>query len=287
MTIVDARTRIQLQNILFATDFSAAAQAAIPYAAGLAKHFGAALCVVHVRPVATGPLMAPGTEHGAARAARIDAERQTKRILASFPETRPEVLIEEGDVWSRIEDVIASRDIDLVVTGTRGRAGVAKLFLGSVAEKIFRTAGCPVLTVGPHSRASGNLPGEMRTILLAADLNPQSTAASYAVSLAQEYQARLILLCVIGFGELTDLPRSAELLRYLVPVDAELWCSPEYIVERGDVAGTILSIAAERQADLIVMGARRPDSPGASAHLPSTAQKVVSQAGCPVLTVRT
>jgi nucleotide-binding universal stress UspA family protein len=287
MKMIDARTRIQLQNILLTTDFSAAAQAAIPYAAGLAKHFGATLCVVHVRPPAIGALMAPGAEHGAAQAARIDRERQTRQILASFPETRPEVVIEEGDVCSRIEDLIASRDIDLVVTGTRGRAGAAKFFLGSVAEKIFRTAGCPVLTVGPHSRASGNLPGEMGTILLAADLNPQSTAASYAVSLAQEYQARLIVLRVIGLGEPGELPRSTELLRYLVPADAELWCSPQYIVEPGDVAGTILSVAAERQADLVVMGARRPELPRASTHLPSTAQKVVSQAGCPVLTVRT
>ena len=286
MKTIDAYTRIQLRNILFATDFSAAAQAAIPYAAGLTRHFGATLYAIHVRPMAVGPLMAPDAEHGAAEAARIDAEQQRKHILDSFPEMRPDVLIEDGDVWARIEGAIASRDIDLVVTGTRGRSGVAMFLLGSVAEKILRKANCPVLTVGPHSRA-GTQPGEIKTILLAADLNPRSTAAPYAVSLAQEYQARLVLLRVTAFGEVADLPRSADLLRFLVPPDAELWCNPEYIVEPGEIADTILSVAAQREADLIVMGARHPSElPGASTHLPTTAQRVISQAQCPVLTVR-
>lgn len=287
MKTIDARARIQLRNILFTTDFSAAAHAAVPYAADLARHFGARLYVVNVRPMAIGPLMVPGGDHGAVEAARIDAEQRTKQILTEFPDSSPHVLIEEGDVWSNLEDTINSSDIDMIVTGTRGRSGIAKLLLGSVAEEILRKAACPVLTVGPHVHGTAAPEADIHTVLLAADFNPQSRAASYAVSLAQEYQARLVLLHVTPPGEVADSSRSAEMLRYFVPLDAELWCKPEYIVEPGDVAGTILRVAGQRQADLIVMGARKSSGfPGASTHLSTTAHRVVVQAPCPVLTVQ-
>jgi nucleotide-binding universal stress UspA family protein len=174
----------------------------------LAKRFGAKLYAVHVRPISIGPLMVPGGEPGAAEAARVDAEQRTKQIVASFAETRPEVLLLEGDVWSNIEDTLASRDIDLLVTGTRGRSGVAKLFLGSVAEELFRKATCAVLTVGPHSHAHPNVTGEIKKILFATNLSPRSAAAPYAIPLAQEFQARLILLHVTDPEEVPDVPRS-------------------------------------------------------------------------------
>lgn len=287
MKTIDSRTRIQLTNILFATDFSPAADAAIPYAAGLAKRFGAKLYAINVRPIPMGPLMVPGGDGGAAEAAKIDAEHKTEQILAMFRELKPEVLIAEGAVWPNIAGTIDEHDIDLIVLGTRGRSGVAKLLLGSVAEEIFRRARCPVLTVGPHSQAKSD-PAEIRKILFATDLTPQSLAAPYAISLAQEYQAHLTLLYVSEPGDVVHLSHCAELLHNLVPEEAGLWCEPEFIVEPGDAAETILNVAARQQADLIVMGARSTGgSSGVQAHLPATvAHKIVCGAACPVLTVR-
>jgi nucleotide-binding universal stress UspA family protein len=287
MKTAESRTRIQLSNILFATDFSTAADAAIPYASAIAKRFGAKLHVVHVRPISIGPLMVPGGNHGAAEAAKVDAENKTETILAAFREIRPETLIAEGAVWPNIADVIDECEIDLIVLGTRGRSGVAKLLLGSVAEEIFRRARCPVLTVGPHLQPKPD-PAEIKNILFATDLTPQSLAAPYAISLAQEYQAHLTLLYVSQPGDVMHLSHSAELLRNLVPEEAELWCEPECIVEPGDVAETILYAAARQQADLIVMGAHPTiGSPGVPAHLSvTTAHKIVCHAQCPVLTVR-
>lgn len=57
-------------------------------------------------------------------------------------------MLERGDFWSVISGLIRERKIDLVVTGTRGRQVLSKLVLGSNAEKIFRRANCPVLTIG-------------------------------------------------------------------------------------------------------------------------------------------
>ena len=61
---------------------------------------------------------------------------------------RHELLVKSGDVWTVLSRLIADYGIDLVVVGTRGRTGVAKFLLGSVAERIFRQASLS----GPHDR---------------------------------------------------------------------------------------------------------------------------------------
>jgi nucleotide-binding universal stress UspA family protein len=150
--------------------------------------------------------------------------------------------------------------------------------------------------VGPLSDSSHGAGGQFREILYATDFSPESQgAAAYAVSLAQEFQSRLILLHMIPEPEADDLvsatdvtTSSEKLLRELVPPEAEAWCKPEYFVERGNAAEKILEIAKLRETDLIVLGVRREEGvPGAATHLPiATAHKVVSHATCPVLTVR-
>ena len=116
------------------------------------------------------------------------------------------------------------------------------------------------------------------------------------MSLAQEFQARLILLHVIPEPKAGDLVSASdvataarELLQKLVPEEALAWCKPEYFVEQGNPADRILELARLRESDLIVLGVKPEDGvPGAATHLPiSTAHKVVSHAPCPVLTVRT
>jgi nucleotide-binding universal stress UspA family protein len=74
----------------------------------------------------------------------------------------------------------------------------------------------------------------------------------------------------------------------LVEPEADLWCTPEYLVRIGTPAAGILEVAAEKQADLIVLGARSAEGHmGAATHASAaTAHTVVSHARCPVLTVR-
>jgi nucleotide-binding universal stress UspA family protein len=129
----------------------------------------------------------------------------------------------------------------------------------------------------------------MTSILCATDLRSQSSVVQNAISLAQDYEACLILLHVIEPPKITELPSTAELLRNLVPKEAELLSSPECLVERGRASEKIVDVAAQRQVDLIVMGARPLEGRfrGPTTHLPlTTAHKVVLQAPCPVLTVR-
>jgi nucleotide-binding universal stress UspA family protein len=296
MKTLEAGTRIQIKNILFMTDFSPAASAASPYAAALAKHYGAKLYAFHVRPPVINPMTPPETWKGLEEAARIIADQHRRELLGTFTGLETEVLINEGDLWSNVAAAIEGLSIDLIVMGTRGRSGIGKLLLGSTAEEIFRQAPCPVLTVGPQSPAEARGGGEFTRILFATDFGPESAvAAPYATSLAQECQAYLTLLHVIKEPKAGDLVQpgevmasSEQLLRNLMPPDAELWCVPQYLVERGKAAEKILEVAARKKCDLIVLGVRQPSGfPGAATHLPiATAHKVVSQAPCPVLSVR-
>ncbi|MBS1841538.1 MAG: universal stress protein [Acidobacteria bacterium] len=293
MKAATAKTRTRFENILFATDFSAAAANAIPFIKEIARHFQSNLVALHVRPPVVNPMTQPGTWPTDIEAAKVFDNEHREELLDTFSGIKTEVLIEEGDIQSRLDNAIQKHDADLVIIGTRGRTGLAKILLGSVAEEIFRTVPVPVLTVGPRSDAAK---ATIREILFATDFASEaSSAAAYAVSLAQEFQARLTLLHVVSEPKPGDLvswsdvqESSKQLLRKLIPSEAEDWCKPEFFVERGDPGERILDLANLREVDLIVLGAQ-PETgvPGAATHLPiATAHKVVANAHCPVLTVR-
>jgi nucleotide-binding universal stress UspA family protein len=296
MKAVQAKTRIQLKNVLFLTDFSPAANAAIPYAAAIAKRFGAKLHTLHMQTPIVNPMTEPATWAVLEKAAEAETKKQREMLLKSFPGMEPDVIIEEGGFWSSLKSVIERTQTDLIVLGTRGRSGVKKFFLGSTAENVFRQAPCAVLSVGPALHQEGSRRGEFTEILYATDFNSDSVgAAAYALSLAQEFQAHLTLLHVVADAKAGELVREGDLLESstrrlhsIVPPEAELWCEPHYLVEVGSAAEKILEVAEERKADLIVLGVRKPSGfPGAATHLPiATAHKVVSHAACPVLTIR-
>ncbi len=296
MKAATAKAAVGFRNILFATDFSNAADRAIPFVKEIAKHYEANLVAWHVHPPVVNPMTPPET--WASDAAATEARDQVHRehLLRTFAGIPTQVLIEEGGIQSGLQAAIEKHNTDLVVMGTRGRTGIGKLLLGSTAEEILRTVTCPVLTVGPHADPSRESNGQIREILCATDFTSQAqTAAAYAVSLAQEFQARLVLLHVIPRQEPNDLVMATDvvesskaLLRKLVPAEAINWCKPEYFVEEGNPAEKIVELAHLRESDLIVLGVKAEQGvPGAATHLPiATAHKVISQAGCAVLTVR-
>jgi nucleotide-binding universal stress UspA family protein len=296
MKAATAKTAIGFQNILFATDFSDAAARAIPYVKRIAKHYEAKLVALHVYPPIVSPMTNP--ESWPIDTAALEASNQAQReqLLRTFAGIPTEVLIEEGNVYTGLQAAIKRFHTDLVVLGTRGRTGIGKMLLGSVAEEILRKTPCAVLTVGPHADPSRESDGQIREILYATDFTPQSqTAASYALSLAQEFQARLVFVHVVPRMQPNDLVMSSDvvksskaLLQELVPAEATYWCKPEYFVEEGNPAEKILEMAHLRASDLIVLGVKQEKGvPGAATHLPfATVHQVVSHAGCPVLTVR-
>jgi nucleotide-binding universal stress UspA family protein len=280
MDAVGAKVRIAFKNILFATDLSYLSDAAMPYVLELAKLYGAKVFAVHVRRQGS------------------TWDRPERNAVASLQERMKEVphevLVEDGDVQPTLLKLIAEKNADLVVVSTHGRTGLGRVLLGSVAEAIFRGAPCPVLTVGPHLIRDPQWALKIREILYATDTTPASEgAAKYAISLAQENQARLSVLHVQSLpkaGELVESEHYATAtirrLQELVSAEAQLWCEPYFLVEQGDPAEKILDVAARYRADLIVLGIR-PHGVGMATHIARpTAHRVVAGATCPVLTAR-
>ena len=166
------------------------------------------------------------------------------------------------------------------------------MLLGSTAEKIFRLSPVPVLTVGP--KTPGDAPEHPpQRILYSTGFAAQSLyAGTFALSLAQQNQARLAMLNVIR-----DLPNDSPQLRAqqeqqnkarlreLIPADAQLAAAPELYVSFGPPADAILQLADEWNPELIVLGVRRPEADARRISW-ATAYNVVANAPCPVLTVR-
>jgi nucleotide-binding universal stress UspA family protein len=296
MNTVATKTRIALKNILFATDFSPASEAALPYAIGLAKQYGAKVHGLHVRFPSTYPIVGPEALPQIIEAAEEQAKFEAKQMHEMLATVPHEVTVSEGELWPTLNEIVNHQKTDLIVMGTHGRTGLGRALLGSAAEEIFRRASCPVLTVGPCVSTNTERRLAMKQILFATDFSTESLAAlPFAVSLAQEHLSNLTLLNVAGKFEVGELVHAGQYmdstlrrLQSLVPAGAELWCEPKCRVEQGAEAEKIMEVAIALGADLIVLGVRRPQGGlGAATHLlQSTAHHVVTRAQCPVLTVR-
>jgi len=291
---------ISLKNILYLTDFSGPSEAALPFAIAIARGYGATVYGLHV-------LMPPPYVHAAPplTAASLEAEEESannamQRLQSQLAGLAYETTMERGvPVWAAVERAIRDHHIDLIVLGTHGRTGAEKLLLGSVAEEIFRRSPVPVLTIGPGVRSGAHGGGRFHRVLLASDFNAASIAAApFAVSLARENQARLILMHVMRRPEKRpdgdenrpelSVAEAIHQLYETVPQEAGLPNPPEIAVEFGDPSVRIVDAARQRGADLIVLGVRGATGPlGATIQVVrATAHKVVARAACPVLTVR-
>ncbi len=145
---------ITLKNILVATDFSRPSDAALTYGRALASNFNATLHVVHVvghisslvYGAAAYTLSIPELQQEVENAAR---KQLADLLIDNDPSPLPtrHALLTSNAPAVAILDYAAREHIDLIVTGTNGRGGVAHLLMGSVAERVVRTAPCPVLTV--------------------------------------------------------------------------------------------------------------------------------------------
>lgn len=287
MRNLDSAAGVRFANILFTTDLSPDAERALPYAVEIASRYRAKVHAVHViQPdafVAVPPAAGPPFEDSA-NEFRRQAQCHLDEQLRDLPH---EIIFQQGDTWPSLEEIIRKKEIDLLVLSTHGRSGLGKALLGSVVEQIFRQAVCPVLTVGPRTSPKPRSHAELNCILYATDFSPESLAgAPYAISLAREHRAQQVLFhCLEKEGDVRALLHA---LRDIVPFGSDLRYEPDCVVERGRPAEKILEIAEGHGADLIVLGVHGADGRLAkTTHFTRTgAYRIVTEAKCPVLTVR-
>ena len=291
MTIVGNQIVVSLDNVLFATDFSPSAETARLYVEALAARYQSHVRLMHVVDIGTD-FKAPdaglsidvfrrlGEESLAQLGSELSSENiRVETTLCEGTEPGPEILRAAGE-----------SSPDLLVIGTRGNKGLARLVLGSTAEMLIHQARCPILAIGPWVPAPKQPIGFQR-IVYATDFSPEAAKACvFALSFAQDFGAHLYLCHVLPQGndqmndqELND--RFIDSLRNLVPDVAREWCEPECVLEHGVAADGILLLAQRVKADLIVLGTRKT-SHWFDNFKTGVAFQVISSSPCPVLTIR-
>ncbi len=304
---------IKVERILCPIDFSDFSRRALDHAVAIARWYKSTITLLHVctpAPVAYAPgsavlpsaVLTP-EDRGALLAAmkRLAESEAGMHVPVEFDMAEGSTAIV---ILGRAEAIAA----DLLIMGTHGRSGFERLVLGSVTEKVLRQAACPVLTV-PRGLpdAVPVSPVLFKRILCAIDFSGSSMhALTYAMSLAQEADAHLTVMHVLelppdlpleapepapawirGFREyvaLAEEERRAR-LRDAIPDSVRAYCTVDTVLTTGKTYREILRVAEEQQADLLVIGIH---GRGAIDRLlfGSTAQHLVRQASCPVLTLR-
>jgi len=295
---------LEPRSVLIASDFSQSSEKALRHALALARHYGSRICLAHVVSslglTIAGPDAITACEEVVSRQA-ADLEDWLARTGA-LNGIRYKFIIRHGALWPELREIIRQENTDLLVVGTHGRRGMGKLFFGSVAEKIFRQADCPVLVFGPHSQQQPwiGAPSRQRTFLFATDFGRASLhGLPQAIAVANHFGARLTFLNIItaapprhsdvhvGSREGTwhsAMQRLTKLAR-----GAKLHATPECLVEsesRKPVGECILEAADTLRANLIIMGLHDSSRRGGISHVNSTtAYDVACEAASPVMTV--
>lgn len=145
---------IKLNRIVVATDFGEAADAALDYGRALARTFGAELTLLHVAEnLSTAAYGIEGYVGGYPDFQRDIEESARKQLEALLTEqdradlAAQPVLLTSNSPELAIVDFAREINADVIIMGTHGRGTMAHLLMGSVAERVVRTAPCPVLTV--------------------------------------------------------------------------------------------------------------------------------------------
>ena len=295
---------VTIERILCPTNLSPESDEALRYGVALARAYNGKLLLMYCGEAA--PASSGFVHNGPSKQIEGLFKPGLARHLGLTDFTKLDwegIMIENGeDVGDEIVREAAERRVDLIVMRSRRRPRAAAL-LGSTAERVFRTAPCPVLILHPQeqewvSTTTGEI--DLRRVLVAYDFSTDSELAlRYGLSLSQEFQAELHLIHVLARAETDGReiawgPGSVEgayhvaarRLQQSVPEEPYLWCKRiVHTVRWGKPYQEVLSYAKGQEIDLICMGASgRNFSMGAL--FGSNVDRVLRQAPCPVLVTR-
>jgi nucleotide-binding universal stress UspA family protein len=295
-----------IRRVLCASDLSEAADEAVRQAASYCEEAGSLLVVLHVEPSLERRAWAeyglaallPEEMKGLEARAREALEAQLIRAGVRLPRLKAEVVTSGEPIYAEIVRRSEAEGIDLLVVSSRGASGLARVLLGSVAERVVRHAHCSVLVARP-SPASG-------AILVANDFSPPSQAAVIA---AKQEMARRGETARLTVAHCLDLPSDALGPGYWSFVSAggaianaraarkqnveqrlqkevrEAGLEAAVTVEEGAPSSAIVRIAESMSAELVVLGSS--GKTGLSrVLLGSVAESVIRRAPCSVLVVR-
>jgi nucleotide-binding universal stress UspA family protein len=294
--------RMRIRSIICATDFSEHSNRTIPYGIAIAREFRAKLYICHVIDLTAVTIYGEFQLDPVGQQSRImeEAREQLGKTLSPH-RVQWEPLIAVGQPAAEIARIVEEKEIDLVISATRGHSGLKRLILGSVTQRLMRTLSCPLLAVqSQESEAIDPLSANVRLkkILIGCDFSADSALAlNYGLSLAQEFEAELHMVHVIEPSVYQEFLKPSppeqlvvpmgvirEKLESLVPPEARNWCTPHAALLRGQPHEELVVYAIAQQIDMIVLGVRGSGMVK-SMLMGSTPDRVVLRAPCPVLTV--
>ena len=297
---------IEIKTILVPLDFSRGSIEALDYAVAVAKQFHAAIHLVHVHPPDEASSV-PRAGHlmlQSAQAIQFLREEltniQRKHVEPFWPEN---CHVRGGRPYQEIVELAREINADLIILSTRGRTGLKRVLLGSTAERVVRSAPCPVLVVRKRKQKSkvARKALSIGTILVPVDFSECSLAGvKYAAFLARTLGAKLRLFhAMYPYGDYVIADRVGTRLSSLI--EAERAAAREEMEELKHAdflhgVSTETKIGIGYAIDEICGAARQPDIDliVTSTHgrtgfkhalIGSVAEHVVRYADCPVMVV--
>lgn len=295
---------MRLRKIVCPIDFSHGSRPALHTAARFAHRSDGELVVAHAWYIpgwmlTDGYVFPPHVIQEIIEEAQAGLDAAVREV---GPRVRATPRLVQGDVAPSICEIARNEQADLMVIGTHGRTGLARIFLGSIAEKVIRHAPCSVLVV----RGEGREPQPIRHVLCAIDFSPSSERAlELAASLIEPpanssrlEHGGLDLLNVIelpvaisGRAPMADLARDfdrrgAAALEAAAERARRITDQPVRTSSRIGYAGAqiLAAIEDDPSIDLVVVGSH--GRTGVKRALGSVAEKVARHARCPVLVAR-
>jgi nucleotide-binding universal stress UspA family protein len=293
---------MELKSILCPIDFSDFSAPAYQHALSLAEYYKARIVALHVVELWKYPFADYAAQEADyarfSTAMREGGEVQLKRFVqeSSGRGVQPELVVHQGNAPNCILSFAQKQNIEGIVMGTHGRRGFDRLVLGSTTDRVIRKSACPVLVV---SNAAQNAMGSgvdgrhrLSRILYCTDFSTNSEKArGYAISVAAEYSAELVLLHVAenasdqAKAEAIISERTQELDK-LVSETEHKNLNVRSAVRLGKPYEEIVRYATECKASLVIMTARGGDAVD-RAVFGSTTYRVIQLGPCPVLAIHT
>jgi nucleotide-binding universal stress UspA family protein len=262
---------LPFKKILFPVDFSEQSRGAARYVEALAGRFNSSLTLLNASDPQYNDLL---LDNPARRRERLETF-----LGKDFEYLQVERILTTGEPASSIVSLAKAGHFDLIMMPTHGLGGFRRFLLGSVTAKVLHDADCPVWT-GVHLDQAPPLEKIVfKNFLCAVNLDPHSkVVVDCAVELADEYRAKLTVIHV------APLMTEGESIKW--QIGEWLGTAAERTsvrIESGEIASTIAVVAAETEADLLVIG-RNPAS-GAFGRLRTDGYSIIRKSPCPVISL--
>ena len=284
---------MRFRNILFPVDFSDACEAVAPHVRAACARFGATLTLAHFVYI---PMVGYGSIDAMITLPIAEILQDAKERLdifskRLFPNLTVATFAVENDPAHGIIDLANSLKIDLIMMPTHGRGPLRRMLLGSIAAKTLHDAPCAVWTAA-HCESQPPAKDWQHVVFAIDTDNEGARLIRIAAEMSAESRAIATLVHAVPVPIVSGDPFAGHDFTEFLLQDANNTLrqmqtnantSLESCVRVGSVARTVSDVAAERNADLVVIG--KGILPRFAGQLRSHAYAIVRDAPCPVLTI--